>query len=213
MKAVIFDMDGVIVNTEKLYAESAMATFSKYGVNLTEQEYYDFWTRDGGKTADFFEKKNVTNLNVIQIRDEKRAIFLEEMEKDPRIIDGAPEKVKELGEKYPLALVTSSHIHVVDIVLKHSGIKDCFSVVLAEDNVKHSKPNPEGFLLAAEKLKVNPKECVVIEDAEKGVIAAKEAGMKCIAIPNKYTENNDFSRADIVINNIKEISDELIRKL
>jgi len=94
----------------------------------------------------------------------------------------------------------------VQAILKSADLEKYFLTIITAEDVKREKPAPDGFLLAAKNLRVDPRECFVIEDAEKGVIAAKDAGMKVIAIPNKKTSDNDFSRADLIIENIRSLT-------
>lgn len=97
--------------------------------------------------------------------------------------------------------------------MKTAGLKKYFDIRVNGNDVKKSKPNPDLYLLAAEKLGVKPKECVVIEDSVTGIHAAKNAGMFCIAVPNKYIKNGDFSKADIIVKSLKEIDLDLINSL
>jgi beta-phosphoglucomutase-like phosphatase (HAD superfamily) len=94
----------------------------------------------------------------------------------------------------------------VQAILKSADLEKYFLTILTAEDVKREKQAPDGFLLAAKNLRADPRECVVIEDSEKGVIAAKDAGMKVIATPNKKTSDNDFSWADLIIENIRSLA-------
>ena len=112
-----------------------------------------------------------------------------------------------------LALASSSYRVNVDLVLDRLGVADFFEVVVCRDDVSKAKPAPDAFLQAATMLGVEPSGCVVLEDAQKGVEAAYNAGMKCIAVPNQYTVRDDFSRATTIVPSLAEVTVEFIDSL
>ena len=112
-----------------------------------------------------------------------------------------------------MALATSSHPKDANTVLKALDFEDFFSCVVAKNSVERVKPHPDIFLYAANEMNIPPENCLVIEDAEKGILAADAAGMKSIAVPNRYTMDNDFSKATLVVKSLKEINYELIDQL
>jgi HAD superfamily hydrolase (TIGR01509 family) len=122
------------------------------------------------------------------------------------IFDGAKETIAELSKTYKLGLVSSSSRVFVHFILKSTDLEKYFFTIITAEDVEKEKPAPDCFLLAAERLAVEPEECVVIEDAEKGILAAKNAGMKAIAIPNKSTSDNDFSCANLILESIKSLT-------
>lgn len=198
-------MDGLIVDSEPLLAKAVIQAVKNQGLILTEKEYFEHWTKNGGNIKSFVKAKKVP-FDFDRYRKEKREIYLESLKLNVPLIQGVDEKIKQLSKKYKLALVSSSETLFVQNILESTGLKKYFQVILGGEDVKNEKPSPEGFLLAAEKMKVLPSECVVLEDAEKGILAAKAAKMKAIAIPNQYTKNNDFSNADQIVNSIHELS-------
>jgi HAD superfamily hydrolase (TIGR01509 family) len=112
-----------------------------------------------------------------------------------------------------MALATSSHPKDANAVLKALDFEDFFSYVAAKNSIERVKPYPDIFLHVAKKINTAPENCLVIEDAEKGILAANSAGMKSIAVPNKYTMDNDFSKADLVVSSLDEVNCELIDQL
>jgi len=205
IKSLLFDMDGILVGTEPVMARAVMLALAEQGLRLTEQEYYNHWTRKGKGILDFVNEKRVP-LDVKKYRSTRNRIYLEFLRINIPVLDGVKETIAELSKTYKLGLVSSSSREFVLFILKSIDLEKYFSTIITSEDVKEEKPSPEGFLLAAERLQVEPKECIVIEDAEKGILAAKNAGMKAIAIPNKYTSNNDFSCADLVLESIKSLT-------
>jgi HAD superfamily hydrolase (TIGR01509 family) len=197
-------MDGILVDTEPIMAKSVMLALADQGIHLAEHEYYDNWTRKGKGIVDFIKGKSLT-LNIKKYRITRNKVYLEFLKTNIPLITGTRETIAKLSKTYKLGLVSSSSLEFVHTILKSTDLEKYFSTIVTAEDVKREKPAPDGFLLAAKRLQVDPKECVAIEDAEKGVIAAKNAGMKVIAIPNSKTNDNDFSRADLIIENIKSL--------
>ncbi len=198
-------MDGILVDTEPIMAKSVMLALADQGVNFDEQDYYDNWTRKGKGIVDFIKGKNIA-VDIKKYRASRNKIYLEFLKTNIPLISGAKETIAELSKTYKLGLVSSSSREFVHTILKSTDLEKHFSTVITAEDVKREKPAPDGFLLAAKRLQADPKECVAIEDAEKGVIAAKDAGMKVIAIPNGKTSDNDFGRADLILENIKSLT-------
>jgi beta-phosphoglucomutase len=128
-------------------------------------------------------------------------------------MEGALALLEKLHGRKKLALASSSYRDAVDGVLDGLRITRYFEVIVTGLDVARVKPAPDIFLAAAEQLRASPAECVVLEDAEKGVIAANLAGMYCIAIPNRQTGHHDFSKATRVCSSLDEITMELLDRL
>ena len=205
IKSLLFDMDGILVNTEPIMARAVILALADQGLCLTEQEYYDHWTKKGKGILDFINEKRMT-LDVKMYRSTRNNIYLEHLKINIPILEGVKETIPELSKKFKLGLVSASNREFVHFILKSTDLEKYFLTIITSEDVEKEKPAPDGFLLAAENLLVQPNECVVIEDAEKGILAAKKAGMKAIAIPNKYTRDNDFSCADLILESIKSLT-------
>jgi HAD superfamily hydrolase (TIGR01509 family) len=191
--AVIFDMDGLIVDTEPVLAKSVISALKNQSIELSKNEYFEHWTKNGGNVKQYAQRKKI-EIDFERYRKEKKETYLKFLKNNIPLIPKVKEKILLLHEKYMLALVSSSDKEFIEVILDSAHLRKYFSVVVGGDEVKAEKPDPDGFLLAAKKMRVLPSECVVLEDAQKGIIAAKAAGMKAIAIPNKHTKNNDFSK-------------------
>ncbi len=153
--------------------------------------------------------------SVKELMEERRKIFYSFLKEEnikpmPGLIN-LLNILKKANKK--IAIASSSEREYIEYVLDKLNIKDFFEIIISGYDVKKSKPEPDIFLKASEILKIDPKECLVIEDSMNGILAAKRAGMKCIAIPNSITKNQDFSLADKVLNSFNEITIELIESL
>lgn len=128
-------------------------------------------------------------------------------------MEGALALLEQLHSRKKIALASSSYPDAVEGVLAGLGIAHYFQVIVTGLDVPRVKPAPDIFLSAAEQLDAKPSQCVVLEDAEKGVIAASLAGMRCIAVPNDHTRHHDFSKATRVCNSLDDVTLELLDTL
>ena len=206
IKAVLFDMDGVIAETEHVHVEAEKQTLLKYGVKITEEELH----RYTGTTAKqmFMEliAKYKLDTTFEQIFNEKEKIMFKLLEMDTQPVKGVIELICRLKEKHvKLAVASSSHRRLVQYVLRKLEITRVFDSIISAEDIAHGKPDPEIFLTSAKRLKVRPAECLVVEDAKLGVDAAKEARMKCLGYRNPHSGNQDLSRADIVTDDFSSL--------
>ena len=209
ISTVIFDLDGLLADTEGLHRQAYRDVLGNYGVTVTDQEYEEHWIRQGKGITEFLLERNLA-LDPDTIRRNKSERYNELVRCSVRPMPGALELLAQLRSRKSLALASSSYPEAVAAVVAALGIAACFQVIVSRGDVARVKPAPDLFLLAAAKLGVTPAQCVVLEDAEKGIKAAVAAGMKCIAVPNEHTFNNDFSGATLVAGSLLEITPEVI---
>lgn len=201
-KTVIFDMDGVIVDSEPLHIQHLYQFLVDLGVqspqsfkkSLKGVSAQDTWKM---LIEEFGLKNDIRNLIT-----QSRASYISYLEALPELpsIPGAVDLIKYCHtEGYILALASSAAPKRIEMFLNKLEIKKYFATIVSGDDVQHSKPAPDIFLLAAKNLGANPKDCIVIEDAENGVRAAKAAGMKCIAYGGSEHNGDNLHEADLVV--------------
>lgn len=212
IKGVIFDKDGVLFDSEPVYAKTIIESLRKFGHIFTEEEYFSHWTRNGGNTEEFFKINNL-NIDLMEFKNIFNGLITQEFTKNLPIINGVQNTLESFEKLYPMALATASDKHSTNLKLGLSGFGRFFKHIITKEDVLKRKPHPDCFLLAADKLDIKPQNLVVIEDAEKGIIAAHRAGMKSIAIPTRHTIGHDFSLANVVLKNINELTPKLIKSL
>jgi len=202
-KAVVFDLDGVICNTEPLHVRSWQILFARKGIHVPDAK---IWTGVGVTDHEFL----VRLFRELYIKDEpytweveKRNIYLSLLMQDVPEFPGAANLVKWLSWNWPLAVASSSWREAVEVSLRRLSIRDRFQVVVAKEDVKVHKPCPDAYLLAARRLAVDPRDCVAIEDSFVGVAAAKRAGMLCIAVTNSFRADQ-LTKADLTIGSLQE---------
>lgn len=210
--SVIFDLDGLLADTERLHCLAYQEALRIHGAVVTDHEYGEHWVRSGRGIAEWITEQGLT-LDPIALRADKSRAYLALLQSELHPMEGALALLERLQGQKNLGLASSSYRDAVDGVLAGLGITRYFQAIVTGLDVPRVKPAPDIFLAAAEQLRVSPAECVVLEDAEKGVIAASLAGMRCIAIPNQHTCHHDFSKATRVCGSLDEITLELLDRL
>lgn len=206
--AVIFDMDGVLVNSEPHYIELEQISFKELGLEIMEEEHKTYQGTATDRMWQLIKEKHGVNTTVEELVNRTNEIVsayftaLETIE----VMPGVEEFIKKLmGDNTSIALASSSHAELIELILKKSRLNKYFDVVVDSRMAGASKPEPAIFLLAAKKLGVNPGRCVVIEDSTNGITAAKAAGMYCIAYAGPGSELQDQNRADLIIKDFHEL--------
>lgn len=211
IKAVIWDMDGVVVDSEHHHHEGEIATFKHFGVDVPEEINKQY---KGAPLHEHFLglKKR---LNVEASLDEllaKQNEFIQNMyTSKAELFDNVKEVLTGLKKNFRQGLATSTERRFVDVVLKRFELEGIFDEITCGDEVLKGKPEPDIFLKSAEKLNLNPSELVVVEDSINGIKAGKAAGMLVIAHKAHHNSDIDFSLADFVVEDLKEIPKILVR--
>jgi HAD superfamily hydrolase (TIGR01509 family) len=208
--AIIFDMDGVIVDSEPRHERAFREVFHEMGYGETHGiDFPAYYGRsDRALWQDFIQKHNPAQ-SIEELTDWKQRRFLEIIRDEKPIFEDLPELVQRLSQKYKLALASGSFHPVIEVILSMEGLRQFFPVVVSVQDVARGKPAPDVFLRAAELLKVAPAECCVIEDAAAGVEAARAAGMTVIAITNSLPKEK-LAHAHHVVATYGEIDQLLL---
>ena len=207
IKAVLFDMDGVIFDTERIYLEDWTKVFEKYGYKMVKDTYISVMGRGRKVVKEVFRKEFGQDLPIEEMYIEKDALLNEAIvnNKIP-LKEGAIKILNFLGNNgYKIALATSAKRERVDKQLNGANIQEKFDAIVCGDDIINSKPDPEIFLKAAEKLSVKPEECIVIEDSPAGIKAAYNAGM--IGLHVEDLKEADSSILNYCYKNFKNLSE------
>ena len=212
-RALIWDMDGVIANTAPFHLEAWRDTFHQRGIEFSEEDFKLSFGLRNDSIIRSITGYRVSDEDIKTIARDKEANFRRQL---PRHIAPLPgvtrllESLKEAGFK--MALASSTPKENLNLLTHNLGIDKYFDAVVSEEDATEGKPSPRLFLLAAERLKVLPSNCVVIEDAIAGVEAAKAAGMKCIAVTNTHSRES-LSQADLVVDSLEQVELSTIENL
>jgi HAD superfamily hydrolase (TIGR01509 family) len=198
-RAILFDMDGVIVNSEPYHERAFRDIFEQMGYGGNHGMHFpDYYGRSDRALLVDFAAKHQPRETLEQIAGWKQRHFLDILKRDEPIFDELPELVEKLAAHYPLAVASGSGHAVINEVLAMKGLRRFFPVVVSSQDVPNGKPAPDVFLRAAELLKVEPERCCVIEDSVAGVTAARAAGMAVIGITNSVPRERLASASQVV---------------
>jgi len=211
---IIFDLDGVLIDSELYWQKDEMPFLKKLiptwnskherkiiGMNVDNLYQY--------LVSEF--KMKVSKKEFLKGYDQ---LALAIYQKKTQLLPNSIDLLQRLNqEKYTIAMASSSPRHWIDWLLERIDISKFFTLIIsAEDSGGKGKPSPEIYLYTAKKLKKNPKECLAIEDSHNGVLAAKNAGMRCIGIRNGFNDDQNLSRCDMIISDFKELTIKKIQQ-
>jgi beta-phosphoglucomutase len=211
--AFLFDMDGVIIDSNPFHKIALKRFCKKYGYDLTEEQLRE---KIYGRTNTDWITNVFGKLETAQLRsygDEKEALFRELYDRDIKPVDGLIDFLKRMDEQgIPRAIATSAPRANVDFTLAKTGVGKYFQTILDESFVSKGKPDPEIYLKTAKALNFDPRNCVVFEDSLSGVKAGKAAGCKVVGITTTHTRE-ELSETDLVTNNFVDLNPENLADL
>lgn len=200
---VIFDLDGVIIDSEPLHKGAWKAVFKEKGVLLKDEELAEcIGTTDRSLLKRIIRENNL-DPDFGKWYENKRKRYNALLKNSLMTFPGVTSLIKELSERYTLALASSAWLENIKFVLNKLELSSHFKVIIGREDVGNHKPNPDVYLLAREKLGLPSNKCIVIEDSLVGVRAAKMAGMKCIAVTNSFPRER-LREADLVVNTLED---------
>ena len=199
-RVMIFDFDGVLVDSERYHFETYNAVFQKYGHTIDEREYYKYWTSLGLGPKGEIERHGL-RIDPKRIRDEKRPVFSEYCRNGTiRFFPEAHEVVECLASAGKVLTIASGSVRAdIEAILSNEGLTGTFAAIVGSDTVPVLKPAPDIFLSALAAVGAVPSEALVFEDAEKGVGAALAAKIPVVVVRTRETPAIDFSSADLVL--------------
>jgi HAD superfamily hydrolase (TIGR01509 family) len=208
-KAIFWDNDGVLVDTEKYYYLATKELFSRYGAELTREDYLKYYLQNNtgawhllGNAAD---DEGLLN----RLRNERGQIYLSYLQTGNHSVPGAEYVLSRLYKKYKMGVVTSSRREHFNAIHKKTGFLKYFDFTLVREDYNLSKPDPESYLKALEVANVKPEEAIVVEDSERGMTAAHKAGVECWIIPTEFSNAESFKGAEKILSNITEVLEYL----
>jgi HAD superfamily hydrolase (TIGR01509 family) len=212
VQAIIFDMDGVIVDTEPRHERAFFEVVREIGYgDKLDLRFADYIGRSDQELWVDFVAKYQPPQPLAELVARKRQRIVEIIRREQPLFDGVPALVEKLAARYALALASGSERPVVEEVLKLKGLGRFFSAVVSGSEIQHGKPAPDIFLRTAEMLKVAPRGCCVVEDSKPGVAAGLAAGMTVIAITNTHPAK-ELRHATHVVRTYEEIERLLLER-
>jgi len=216
LRAVIFDMDGVLIDSQPYHFAVEEKMCREMGIDVSIEESHSFVGMAGAKVWSYLKSKFALQESIAELmafENKARTAYFSSLE-NLQPIPGVVELLKALKQHdIKTALASSSSAEVIEIFISKLKIGDYFQKIISGDIVEKGKPDPDIFLYTATALGENPSDCLVIEDSANGVKAAKLAGMKCIGFRNANSGDQDLSLADMVIDDFKKVTLEVIKSL
>ena len=212
IEAVVFDLDGILIDSEHVWDEVRQELADERGGRWNENASRDMmgmssieWSRYMRDVVGLTEEPEEISAEVVRRLEDR-------YRRELPLIPGAEQAVQRLAARWPLALASSSNRELIDLVLESSGLGRYFEASVSSEEVARGKPAPDVFLEAARRLGVGPTSCAAVEDSENGILAAKAAGMRTIAIPNpRYPPHDDaLAAADAVLATIEDLAPAVV---
>lgn len=198
MKAIIFDMDGLMVDSERLYQQAQEQITRRFNKTLPEKSRLKMMGRKPLESMRIFAAELDIPVEAEKMLEMRNHIMREKYKNDLIAMPGLEHIIDFFFGKLKLAISTGAQEEFLDIVVDQLEIRDKFNVLQASDEIKKGKPHPEIFLKTCKKLGLKPGECFVLEDSLNGVTAGKRAGCYVIAVPSTYTKDEHFDIADFI---------------
>lgn len=211
IRAIFWDNDGVLVDTEELYFDATRKMLAQVDVDLTRQLYIDLSLVQAGGAWYLAEAKGVSPETIEQLRNERNALYAHALEETDVALPGVEAVLRGLTGHLPLAVVTCSRRDHFEIIHRRTGFLKYFNFCITADDFENTKPHPEPYLKAVARSGFRAAECLAIEDSERGLRSAKAAGISCWVVPTALTERSNFSAADRVLHSISEVSALLLK--
>jgi HAD superfamily hydrolase (TIGR01509 family) len=196
LRALLWDHDGVLVDTEGLYFQATRELLATVSVTLTEAHYRQLFLIEGRGAWHLARERGVSEREIAALQRARGERYTQLLTAADVLVPGALELLAALAAHYRMAIVTSSHRNHFDAIHRTSGLPAHFEFVLAREDYVHAKPAAEPYERAVARLGLAPNECLVIEDSRRGLLAARAAGLRCWVVPSALTAESSFSEAD-----------------
>ena len=213
LKAVLWDNDGVLVDTEELYFNTTRKALSKVGVDLTRDLFVRISLKQGRSTFDLAAAQGVGQEVITRLRADRNRRYCDLLRNGVRVLDGVEDTLRQLQGRVLMGVVTNSRREHFEIIHTATGLLHYFDFVLTREDYNKSKPDPDSFLTAIKQNGLQQQHCIIVEDSERGFAAAKAAGIRCIMVPNSLTKDGNFPGAYRVLNNAGEVAAEVLQLL
>jgi HAD superfamily hydrolase (TIGR01509 family) len=209
IKAIFWDNDGVLVDTERLYYQATKQVLEEAGLPLTVELYVEFFLRQAKGVWHLLEEKGFAPEHIEQLRHKRNALYSDLLTQESIAIHHVENVLQRLHGKYLMGVVTSSRKDHFEVIHRTTGFLKYFDFVLTHGDYTKYKPDPEPYQMAVQKSGYRAEECIAVEDSERGLLSATAAGVNCVIIPNELTRACSFEGAYRILSEINEMLDLL----
>jgi HAD superfamily hydrolase (TIGR01509 family) len=213
--AVVFDLDGVLVESEQVWNDAREELVRERGGTWHDDATTDMMGMSSNEWADYMHDRLDVPMTSAEINDDVVERVAASYEEHLPLLPRAVETVQELAARWRLGVASSSNRPIIELVLERSGVRACFATVVSSETVANGKPAPDVYLAAARQLDVDPGDCVAIEDSTNGIKAAVAAGMRTVAVPNREFRPDDevLATAAVVVPSLADVTPDLVASL
>ncbi|MBI3285067.1 MAG: HAD family phosphatase [Burkholderiales bacterium] len=203
---ILWDNDGVLVDTERLFYQANRELFAEFGIELTPQHFFDWFLVENYGAWHLLSGQGVSDEQIRQLRAERNRRYSARLHLENSLaIEHIAPVLAELARQARMGIVTSASRQHFDIIHAKHELLQHFEFVVAEEDYVESKPSPEPYLLGLQKLGLPPEQCLVIEDSPRGLQAALAAGLRCLVIRSELTRGHQFAGAHQVVDSVPEL--------
>jgi HAD superfamily hydrolase (TIGR01509 family) len=210
MGTVLWDNDGVLVDTEGLYFRATQTVLQTVGISLTPDQFKEISLRRGESTFKLAAEAGIGAVEIACLRANRDRIYAKYLAAESCVIDGVEEVLRSLHGQVRMGVVTSTRRTHFEITHAKSGLPKYLDFVITHEDYQHTKPHPDPYLTAIARHGLRPEECIVVEDSERGLASATAAGLPCLIVLSEWTKDGDFRGARRVLESIRDVPDEVL---
>ena len=205
-KAILWDNDGILVNSEVLFYEANKQYFKRHEIYLDLDLYFEHFLCNSAGSWHLLREKGLNDEQITAARSKRNELYIELLDSTPDLTTPGIEKVlQHFSEKCHMAIVTSSARDHFDLIHQRTDLLHHFKLVVASGDYRHEKPSPDPYLVAANRLGVTPADCIAVEDSPRGLKAAVAAGIPCIVMRTQLTSRHPFDGAYAIVDTPTEL--------
>ena len=209
---VLWDNDGVLVNTEGLYFRATQAILAKVGIDLTPEQFIDISLRQGQSTFRLAAEQGIPAEEIACLRAERDQMYVGFLQTEPCLIEGVENTLRSLHGRVRMGVVTSTRRQHFEIAHARTGLGQYLDFVVTLEDYQRTKPHPDPYLTAISRYRLQPDQCIVVEDSERGLAAARAAGLECLIVRTEWSKDGDFSKACRVVDSVADVAEEVLRR-
>ncbi|GBD24719.1 Fructose-1-phosphate phosphatase YqaB [bacterium HR30] len=206
----MFDLDGVLLDSEELHYRAYSEVLAAFGVVVGRQEYAEHWIA-AGHGPEYAVETYSLPVTPAELRARKAPVYRRLLQAGLQPMPGAQLVLEQLSREFALGIATNSSRADVDWVLSQLGWQHFFEVVVGREDYREAKPAPDAYLTARSQLAVPPEHCLVVEDSPRGVLAARAAGLRAVAVPNEFTRVCTFPPGTELVEHLSDITPSFVR--
>jgi HAD superfamily hydrolase (TIGR01509 family) len=209
-KAILWDNDGILVDTEQWYYKATKEAFSTFSIELSADDFYTYFLEGSNGTSIYSSIKGLSESEATLLKSKRNELYNEYLSIENIVVKGVRETLERLKPNFVMGIVTSSRKRHFETIHNRTGLLEYFDFTVTREDYTSSKPSPEPYLTGVKNCGFQVDECVAIEDSPRGLLAAKAASIDCIVIPTELTMRADFSGASYMLESISNVPSLLL---